>query len=64
MTFNETSGNKNYSYARIDENGVVQEVREKEVISEHASVGIYLYSKGSGFVNATVDMMIEKNKIK
>lgn len=63
MTFNETSGNKNYSYARVDNNGFVQEVREKEVISDNATVGIYLYSKGSDFVNATIDMIIEKNKI-
>lgn len=48
---------------RIDKYGFVQEVREKDVISENASVGIYLYSKGSNFVNAAIDMIIEKNKI-
>lgn len=63
MTFHEASGDKSYSYARIDKNGIVQEVKEKEAISEHASVGIYLYSKGSDFVNAAIDMMVEKNRI-
>ena len=62
MTFHESSGDKSYSYARTDENGMVKEVKEKEAISEHATVGIYLYSKGADFVNAAVDMIIAKDK--
>jgi len=64
MTFVEPSGDTKWSYARIDEKGIVQEVREKEAISEYATVGIYLYSKGRYFVDAAIDMIIERDTIK
>ncbi|VAW58678.1 Nucleoside-diphosphate-sugar pyrophosphorylase involved in lipopolysaccharide biosynthesis/translation initiation factor 2B, gamma/epsilon subunits (eIF-2Bgamma/eIF-2Bepsilon) [hydrothermal vent metagenome] len=63
MTFIEPSGDTKWSYARIDENEIVQEVREKEAISEYATVGIYLYSKGRYFVNAAIDMIINRETI-
>lgn len=34
-----------WSYAKLDENGYIQMIREKEVISEHATVGIYYFKK-------------------
>jgi dTDP-glucose pyrophosphorylase len=63
MTFFEPSGDKKWSYARTDENGIVREVREKEAISELATVGIYLYSKGRYFVDAAIDMIIERDTV-
>lgn len=63
MTFDEPSGDTKWSYARINTDGIVEEVREKLAISEHATVGIYLYSKGRYFVNATIDMMIKKDMV-
>jgi hypothetical protein len=41
----------------------VLEVREKVVISEYATVGIYLYSNGRTFVDATIDMIIENERV-
>jgi len=63
MTFHEPSGDKKWSYAKIDAEGVVLEVKEKEAISEWATVGIYLYSKGQYFVDAAIDMFINRDTV-
>ncbi len=49
-----------WSYAKINDKNIVTEVREKEVISEIATVGIYGYKKGSEFVKYA-EQMIDKN---
>ena len=49
-----------WSYAKVDENNIVTEVAEKKVISNHATVGIYYWKKGSDFVKYA-DQMIKKN---
>lgn len=49
-----------WSYIRFDESGYVTEVREKEVISNEATVGIYNYRHGGDFVKYA-KRMIEKN---
>ena len=46
-----------WSYIRIAEDGLVSEVREKQVISNEATVGIYNYLKGSDFVSAAHKMI-------
>lgn len=49
-----------WSYIRYNEQGFVTLVREKEVISNQATVGIYNYKHGSDFVKYA-HQMIEKN---
>ena len=49
-----------WSFIRYDENGFVTLVREKEVISDQATVGIYNYKHGSDFVKYA-HQMIDKN---
>ena len=49
-----------WSYIRYDEDGFVTLVREKEVISNQATVGIYNYQHGRDFVKYA-HQMIEKN---
>ena len=49
-----------WSFIKYDENGYVQMVREKEVISNEATVGIYNYKCGADFVQYA-HQMIEKN---
>lgn len=49
-----------WSYAKINEYGNITEIREKEVISNQASVGIYYWSKGSDYVKSA-EQMIAKN---
>ena len=52
-----TNTDKN-SYARLDKNGLVVEIREKEVISNVSLNGIHYWKKGTHFVNSA-DKMIE-----
>lgn len=49
-----------WSFIRYDEKGFVTLVREKEVISDEATVGIYNYRSGRDFVQYA-HQMIEKN---
>lgn len=49
-----------WSYAKIDEHGIVVEVAEKKPISDIATVGIYFWRKGSDYVKYA-ERMIEKN---
>ena len=58
LTFN--SKNPKWSYAEIDENGIVKRVAEKDPISNHATVGIYYWKRGADYVKYAEDM-IEKN---
>lgn len=63
LTFIDKFKNPKWSFAKIDSNGHVLEVREKVVISEYATVGIYLYSKGKDFVNSSIDMIIQNDRV-
>ncbi len=49
-----------WSYAKLGDDGYVSEVAEKKPISEHATVGIYWWSKGSDYVKYA-EQMIEKD---
>ena len=49
-----------WSYAKLGEDGYVAEVAEKKPISEHATVGIYYWKKGSDYVKYA-EQMIEKD---
>lgn len=49
-----------WSFARIDEQGYVTEVAEKNPISDIATVGIYYWKRGSDYVKYA-EQMIEKN---
>jgi NDP-sugar pyrophosphorylase family protein len=49
-----------HSFAKVDGDGFVTEVAEKNPISSDATVGIYHWKRGSDFVKYA-DQMIEKN---
>ena len=49
-----------WSYVRLDGNGFIKEVKEKEVISNMATVGVYYWKCGSDFVRSA-ETMISKN---
>lgn len=49
-----------WSYVKCDDYGNVKELREKEVISDVATVGVYYFNKGSDYVKYS-KQMIEKN---
>jgi HAD superfamily hydrolase (TIGR01509 family) len=58
VTFKATDSK--WSFAKIDDNGYVTEVAEKNPISDLATVGIYYYKQGKSYVQAA-EQMIEKN---
>lgn len=57
LTFENT--HPKWSYAKIDEDGWVTEVAEKNPISKHATVGIYFWKKGSDYIKYA-EQMIKK----
>lgn len=63
MTFIDKHKDPKWSFAKVDESGLVTDVQEKKVISEYATVGIYFFSKGRYFVNAAIDMIAENNRV-
>ena len=63
LTFIDEHKDPKWSFAKLDKNNLVSEVKEKVVISEFATVGIYLYSKGKEFVDASIDMIIENDRV-
>lgn len=51
-----------HSYSDIDDKGVVSRVIEKEVISQHANVGLYYFKTGKMFLHYANDA-IQKNML-
>jgi HAD superfamily hydrolase (TIGR01509 family) len=49
-----------WSYAKVDDKGFIEIIKEKEVISSNATVGIYYWKKGSDYVTYA-EQMISKN---
>lgn len=58
VTFNAT--HPKWSYVSLDENGWVNKVAEKEVISDLATVGIYYWKHGRDFIECA-NTMFDKN---
>lgn len=46
-----------YSYVEVDDNGLAIRTAEKQVISPHATTGIYVWNKGKDFLWAAEGMM-------
>jgi dTDP-glucose pyrophosphorylase len=58
VTFKST--HPKWSFAKVNENGLVTEVAEKNPISDNATVGIYFWKKGSDYVKYA-EQMISNN---
>ena len=63
LTFIDHERNPKWSFARTDDDGMVLEVKEKEAISDQATVGIYLFSQGKFFVDSAIDMIIHNDRV-
>jgi dTDP-glucose pyrophosphorylase len=53
-----------WSYVRRDSAGRIVEVVEKEVVSDEATVGVYNFARGSDFVQAAFDMIMDDQRSK
>ncbi|NDJ28150.1 lipopolysaccharide biosynthesis protein [Campylobacter sp. MIT 12-8780] len=62
LTFIDQEKNPKWSFVKLKDDLVV-EVKEKEVIGEFATVGIYFFNKGKIFVESAIDMIIENDRI-
>lgn len=58
-TFEVDDASTKWSYAKLDENGYVLEVAEKQPISTHATAGLYMWKRGSDFVRAAESMIAQ-----
>lgn len=63
LTFKDLELNPKWSFAKLNDDKLVIEVKEKEAISEFATVGIYLFNNGSEFVNSAIDMIIQNDRV-
>lgn len=60
LVFEDSEMNPKWSFAKLNEDGLVTQVAEKEPISKFATVGIYLFNKGKDFCRYA-DQMINNN---
>ncbi|WDL70837.1 glycosyltransferase family 2 protein [Helicobacter winghamensis] len=62
LCFKDKEKSPKWSFVRM--NGeLITEVKEKEVISDIATVGIYLFSKGSLFMDSAIDMIARNERV-
>jgi dTDP-glucose pyrophosphorylase len=62
MVFEDTARDPKWSFVRTDAQGMVVEAREKKPISSHATVGLYMFGKGSDFVETAIEMIIRNDR--
>jgi dTDP-glucose pyrophosphorylase len=63
LVFKDPIKSPKWSFARLDEEGLVTEVAEKKPISDLATVGIYFFRRGSDFVRSAVDMIANGDRV-
>jgi UDP-N-acetylglucosamine diphosphorylase / glucose-1-phosphate thymidylyltransferase / UDP-N-acetylgalactosamine diphosphorylase / glucosamine-1-phosphate N-acetyltransferase / galactosamine-1-phosphate N-acetyltransferase len=63
LTFIDKYQDPKWSFVKLNEHNLVIKVKEKVVISDLATVGIYLYTRGADFVNSAIDMIIENDRV-
>lgn len=63
LVFEDRQRNPKWSFVQIDGQGLVTRVREKDPISDLATVGIYLFTKASLFFDCAIDMIARNDRI-
>ncbi|MDA7641985.1 glycosyltransferase family 2 protein [Candidatus Marinimicrobia bacterium] len=63
LTFKDPYKSNKWSFAKTDKSGLVTEVKEKEAISDIATVGIYMFKKGKYFVDNALDMIVRNDRV-
>lgn len=63
LVFRDAEQNPKWSFAKVDPQGYVTEVAEKKPISDLATVGIYLFRRGSDFVRGSIDMIARNERV-
>lgn len=63
LVFKDPSMDPKWSFVKLDDAGLVTEVAEKKPISDLATVGVYLFSRGSDFIAAALDMILANDRV-
>lgn len=63
LCFKDPELNPKWSFAKIDNEGYITEIKEKQPISENATVGIYYFAKGTSFVENAIDMLVRNERV-
>ena len=63
LTFSNPEKDPKWSFAKLNNEGLVTEVKEKKAISSNATVGIYLFKKGRDFVEGAIDMILQQDTV-
>ena len=63
MTFRDPHKDPKWSFVLLNDKKLVTKVKEKEPISNIATVGIYMFSKGRDYVDAAIDMIINNDRV-
>jgi NDP-sugar pyrophosphorylase family protein len=62
LVFRNDARDLKWSFARLGQDDMVEEVREKVAISDLATVGIYYFRRGRRFIDAAVDMIAHNDR--
>ena len=63
LCFKDTKLDPKWSFAKTDKTGIVTQVAEKVAISDLATVGLYLFRRGSDFVAGAIDMLARNERV-
>lgn len=63
LCFTDPELNPKWSFAKTDKNGLITEIKEKQPISNEATVGIYYFEKGASFVENAIDMFVRNERV-
>lgn len=63
LTFVDKLRDPKWSFAKVGNDRLVTEVKEKQVISDTATVGIYMFSHGNKFVTAAKEMIASNDRV-
>jgi len=63
LTFKDPHKSNKWSFAKINNEDLVVQVKEKEPISDIATVGIYMFKKGKFFVENALDMIVRNDRV-
>jgi NDP-sugar pyrophosphorylase family protein len=63
LCFKDSKLDPKWSFAKTDRTGIVTQVAEKVAISDLATVGLYLFRRGSDFVAGATDMLARNERV-
>jgi NDP-sugar pyrophosphorylase family protein len=63
LCFKDSELDPKWSFAKTDRSGIVTQVAEKVAISDLATVGLYLFRRGSDFVAGAIDMLARNERV-